>query len=218
MTGRRASPGYVLTGERAGHRQPSAELAALARKLGGRGEVSVDDIVRHFGADASVGWLLLQLAVPALVPSPGVPLGMIFGTGLALLALHLTFGPRPVRLPTWIARRRLATSSLDAATARLKPMIERLERLTRPRLAALVRPSVIRLLGLVVLVNAVLIILPIPLGNTLPAMAVMTMALGLIARDGMAVAAGLGLSVGAVAVSAALVGSAVWLAEIWMRE
>jgi hypothetical protein len=208
----------VLTGERAGHRQPSAELAALARKLGGRGEVSVDDIVRHFGADASVGWLLLLLAVPALVPSPGVPLGMIFGTGLALLALHLTFGPRPVRLPTWIARRRLATSSLDAATARLKPMIERLERLTRPRLAALVRPSVIRLLGLVVLVNAVLIILPIPLGNTLPAMAVMTMALGLIARDGMAVAAGLGLSVGAVAVSAALVGSAVWLAEIWMRE
>ncbi|MGZ9034449.1 MAG: exopolysaccharide biosynthesis protein, partial [Rhodospirillales bacterium] len=181
-------------------------------------EVSVDDIVRHFGADASVGWLLLLLAVPALVPSPGVPLGMIFGSGLALLALHLTFGPRPVRLPKWIARRRLATSSLDAATARLGPMIERLERLTRPRLAALVRPSVIRLLGLVVLINAVLIILPIPLGNTLPAMAVMTMALGLIARDGMAIVAGLGLSVGALAVSALLVGSAVWLAEIWMRE
>lgn len=218
MTGTRASPAYAITGERAGHRQPSVELAALARELGGRGEVSVDDIVRHFGADASVGWLLLLLAVPALVPSPGVPLGMIFGTGLALLALHLTFGPRPVRLPDWIARRRLATSSLDAATARLGPMIERLERLTRPRLAALVRPSVIRLLGLVVLVNAVLIILPIPLGNTLPAMAVMTMALGLIARDGMAIVAGLGLSVGALAVSALLVGSAVWLAEIWMRE
>jgi hypothetical protein len=49
-------------------------------------------------------------------------------------------------------------------------------------------------------------------------MAVMTMALGLIARDGMAIAAGLGLSVGALAVSAALVGGAVWLAEIWMRE
>jgi hypothetical protein len=218
MTGTRASPAYALAGERAGHRQPSVELAALARELGGRGEVSVDDVVRHFGADASVGWLLLLLAVPALVPSPGVPLGMIFGTGLALLALHLTFGPRPVRLPKWIARRRLATSSLDAATARLGPMIERLERLTRPRLAALVRPSVIRLLGLVVLVNAVLIILPIPLGNTLPAMAVMTMALGLIARDGMAIVAGLGLSVGALAVSALLVGSAVWLAEIWIRE
>lgn len=97
-------------------------------------------------------------------------------------------------------------------------MIQRLERLTRPRLGALIRPSVVRLLGLVVLLNAVLIILPIPLGNTLPAVAVMTMALGLIARDGVAVAAGLVLSVGALAGSAALVGGAVWLAEVWMRE
>lgn len=80
------------------------------------------------------------------------------------------------------------------------------------------RPLAIRLLGLVVLLNAVLIILPIPLGNILPAMAVMSVALGLIARDGMAVAAGLGLSATAVAASAALVGGAVWLAEIWMRE
>ncbi len=212
------SPIYAFAGDGSGPRQPSAELAALARELGGRGEISVDDIVRHFGSDASVGWLLLLLAVPALVPSPGVPLGMVFGTALALLALHLTFGPRPVRLPRWIARRRLAASSLDAATARLGPMIQRLERLTRPRLAGLVRPSAIRVLGLVILLNAILIILPIPLGNTLPAMAVMTMALGLIARDGVAIAAGVGLSVGALAASAALVGGAVWLAEAWMRE
>ena len=97
-------------------------------------------------------------------------------------------------------------------------MIKRLERLTRPRLAALVQPWAIRVLGLVVLVNAVLIILPIPLGNTLPAVAVMSLALGLIARDGMAVAAGLGLSATALAASAALVGGAVWLAEVLMRE
>ncbi|MGZ8996510.1 MAG: exopolysaccharide biosynthesis protein [Rhodospirillales bacterium] len=218
MTGTRLSPAYAFATDDARHRQPSAELAALARKVGDRGEVTIDDIVRHFGSDASAGWLLLLLAIPALVPSPGVPLGMIFGTGLAMLALHLTFGPRPVRLPKWIARRRLAASYLDTATARLGPMIQRLERLTRPRLAALVQPSAIRLLGLVVLVNAVLIILPIPLGNTLPAMAVMSLALGLIARDGLAVAAGLGLSVTALAVSAALVSGAVRLAEILMRE
>lgn len=105
LTGTPLTPAYAVAGER-GQRQPSAELAALAHELGGRGEVRVDDIVRHFGADASAGWLLLLLSVPALVPSPGVPLGMIFGTGLALLALHLTFGPRPVQLPRWMRRAR----------------------------------------------------------------------------------------------------------------
>lgn len=180
--------------------------------------MAIDDIVCHFGSDVSAGWLLLLLAVPALVPSPGVPLGMIFGTGLALLAVHLTFSPRPVRLPKWIAKRRLASRYLDIAATKLGPMIQRLERVTRPRLGALIQPWAVRLLGLVVLLSAVLIILPIPLGNTLPAMAVMSVALGLIARDGMAVAAGLGLSVSALAASAALVSGVLWLAEMLMRQ
>ncbi|HRK95135.1 MAG TPA: exopolysaccharide biosynthesis protein, partial [Rhodospirillales bacterium] len=81
-----------------------------------------------------------------------------------------------------------------------------------------IHPRAVRLIGLVILFNAVLIILPIPLGNTLPAMAVMSVALGLISRDGAAVAAGFGLSVTALAASAALVGGAVWLADILMRE
>lgn len=218
MTGDRLTPAYAAACDDGARQLPSAELAALARRLGGGGDVAIGDIVRQLGGDASVGWLLLLLAVPALVPSPGVPLGIVFGTALAILALSLTFGPRPVRLPKWIARRRLAARYLDAASARLGPMIRRLERLTRPRLATLVQPWAIRVLGLVVLVNAVLIILPIPLGNTLPAMAVMSLALGLIARDGMAVAAGLGLSATALAASAALVGGAVWLAEVLLRE
>lgn len=197
--------------------KPSVVLATLAHRLEGRGDVALGDVVRHLGGDASAGWLLLLLAVPALVPSPGIPLGMVFGTALALLALHLTFGPRPLHLPAWIARRTLAARYLDATTARLGPWIARTEGAIRPRLAALTRPLAVRLLGLVVLVNAILIILPIPFGNTLPAMAVMTSALGLIARDGLAVAAGIGLSVAALAASAALVGGAVWLAESLMR-
>lgn len=218
MAGGRLVPAYAYASRETADRQPSAELAALARRLGDRSHVTVDEIVGHFGSDASVGWLLLVLAIPALVPSPGIPLGMVFGTALALLALHLTFGPRPVTLPKWVARRRLPGRYLGVATAKLGPVIQRLERLSRPRLAALIHPRAVRLIGLVILFNAVLIILPIPLGNTLPAMAVMSVALGLISRDGAAVAAGFGLSVTALAASAALVGGAVWLADILMRE
>lgn len=196
---------------------PSAALADLARCTRGR-DATVGEIAAHFGGDASAGWLLLLLATPALVPSPGIPLGIVFGSALALLALHLSFGPRPLRLPRWIARRRLPARYLDVTAARMGPMIMRLEDLIRTRLGALVRPRVVRLIGLVVLVNAVLIILPIPFGNTLPAVAIMAFGLGLIGRDGIAIAAGLALSVVALAASAALIIGAVWLAEALLRE
>ncbi len=55
------------------------------------------------------------------------------------------------------------------------------------------------------MVQAVLIALPIPFGNTLPGMAVIGIALGLIARDGLAVATGLGLSALAMITSAGLI-------------
>lgn len=198
--------------------RPSAVLAELARRWSGGGDVALEDLVRHLGGDASAGWLLLLLAVPALVPSPGVPLGMIFGTGLALLSIQMTFGPRPLRLPPWMGRRTLPARMLDATTSRIGPWIRRIEKTVRPRFGALTRPWLVRLLGIVVLVNAILIILPIPFGNTLPALAVMSLALGLIARDGLAIAAGLGLSVTALAASALLIGSAVWLAEALMHR
>jgi len=52
--------------------------------------------------------------------------------------------------------------------------------------------------GLLSLLLAVLLILPIPLGNVLPALAISLMALGVLERDGLWVLSGLAVSVAAV--------------------
>ncbi|WP_374694418.1 exopolysaccharide biosynthesis protein [Halomonas sp. SpR1] len=55
-------------------------------------------------------------------------------------------------------------------------------------------PLAIRSIGIVIFIMAVLIALPVSFGNTLPGLAVLILSLGLAQRDGIAVAAGLGLA------------------------
>jgi hypothetical protein len=54
------------------------------------------------------------------------------------------------------------------------------------------------LVGLVSLLLAVLLVLPIPLGNVLPALAISLMALGALERDGLWILSGLTVSMAAV--------------------
>lgn len=60
--------------------------------------------------------------------------------------------------------------------------------------------------GLVCLVLAAILMLPIPLGNTLPALAISLLALGVLERDGVWIAVGLLASV----VAGAVVSGVVW--------
>lgn len=196
--------------------RPSARLCRLLACLQGQ-RVSVGDIAARLGADGALGLLLLLLAIPAIVPSPGLPIGAVFGTAIAVIALQTIAGVRSLRLPRWLARRRFDTDRVRAAVRRVAPLLRRIDRRLKPRLIGLTRPWAVRLIGLVVLIQGVLITLPIPFGNTLPGLAVLVLALGLTARDGAAVAAGVGLSVVAFAVSAALAISTVQLGGAVLR-
>jgi hypothetical protein len=73
---------------------------------------------------------------------------------------------------------------------------------SRPRLSALFSGPGQRLVGLVCTVFAIVLILPIPLGNILPAAAVSVLSLSLVQRDGVLALLGYGLAVASVGVLA----------------
>lgn len=60
------------------------------------------------------------------------------------------------------------------------------------------------MLALPLVIMAAIIILPIPLGNMVPALAILTLAVGLLARDGVAVLVGLGHGLAALVWTGAL--------------
>lgn len=72
---------------------------------------------------------------------------------------------------------------------RAAPLMERLESVSRPRVALVARQE--RLLGLACLVLALIVALPIPFGNMAPAICLLVIALGMVQRDGLLVGAGL---------------------------
>ncbi|MFO1062049.1 MAG: exopolysaccharide biosynthesis protein [Dongiaceae bacterium] len=71
--------------------------------------------------------------------------------------------------------------------------------LREQRMSALTGRRARILLALPVLAVALVITLPIPFGNAVPAVALIVIALGLMARDGVAILCGLGISVVALA-------------------
>lgn len=64
------------------------------------------------------------------------------------------------------------------------PLLARAERLLRPRWSWLVNHKAEHVIGAFCLLLAVVLALPIPLGNMLPALAISLIALGILERDG----------------------------------
>jgi hypothetical protein len=172
--------------------------------------ITLGDILNALGERATA-FILLFFSIPAIVPTPGIPAGMIFGTALALLALQMVARAEQFSLPRRLAGLRISRRRITGLVNRAVPKLESLEQRLRPRWSMLTGLQAVRPLGIVVLIMAVLVALPIPFGNLLPGLAVFLIALGLAQRDGAAVAAGLGFAMLACVVSAGLLYGGWWL-------
>jgi hypothetical protein len=155
------------------------------------------------------GFTMLIFALPCCLPMPpGIP--TICGIALTIIALNLMAARRRLWLPAAIADKSLARADLRRIVDRLLPTMQRLERVCRPRLAALTEPPGKVLIGLVVLALGLVMILPIPfLGNMPPGAAAAVIALGVTERDGLVVLVGLVVSAVAIAVASAATWAAI---------
>lgn len=162
-------------------------LRALADDAS-RERITVGDLLQALG-DRAIGALLFIFAVPNVLPVPPGT-SSVLGAPLVFLAAQLTFGMRPW-LPGIISRRSMCRADFDKMVSRVIPWLERTEKLLRPRYSALALPPFEYAVGLICLVLAVVLVLPIPLGNMLPALAISLLALGLLERDGIAIGGGL---------------------------
>lgn len=189
------------TAEPSGKPTLSAMLQALAVD-DSRDRIAVGDLLAALG-DRALAALLFVFAVPNVLPVPPGT-SAILGAPLVFLAAQLAFGRRPW-LPAVIARRTMTRADFAAVVRRIVPWLERAERLLRPRAMGLTQPPMEYLIGLVCLLLAVVLVLPVPLGNMLPALAISLLALGILERDGLWVLTGLATSVVAAIVASGVV-------------
>lgn len=166
--------------------------------------VSIGELLDGLGR-ASLGLGLMVPSLLAMIPLPG-PFGVLFGTMIGAIAVQVMMGETRLRLPRFLAVRTIPPAAVGTALRRFATPLQWAERLSTPRRLLPLTGRVARVvLAAPLLIMAMTITLPIPLGNGLPAAAVIIFALGFMERDGLAILAALGLCVVALAWTAALI-------------
>lgn len=156
-------------------------------------KVSLGDVFKQM-AGQGPGLLMFLAALVATIPTPGLPVGMLFGSVLAYLAVQEMIGIRPPKLPGRFEKLSVSRNALRNLIKRMMPATRKIEGLSRQRLDYLSHPGIRPLLAAIIAVQGLLIALPIPFGNTLPGFAAALLALAWLTRDGAAVVLGVVLA------------------------
>lgn len=189
--------GHILS-EHGGERLTLSELSARLR-------------------DRAWGGLLLVFAAINLLP---LPPGVTTVTGIPLLIItaQMAWGRSRPWFPRRLDQRGLARGQLAKLAEKLAPWEERVERVFKPRLCGLTGHRGARVIGAISFALSVIIWLPIPLGNHVPALAITLFALSLIYRDGVLALLGAAASLLSVVLVSLTVAAAGWAAtELWSR-
>jgi hypothetical protein len=158
---------------------------------------------------AAQGSLLVLLAVPCVLPVAGV--GTVLGLGLIALAWAIWRGDATCALPARVAALTLSREAARNVLRRLAQVHAAAAKLSRERLPHLAGPGMRAWLGAKAGLMALLIVLPIPFGNLLPALSLLLLGLGLAFRDGLAVL----LSTAVATLAVAFTGGLGWL--VWQH-
>jgi hypothetical protein len=157
---------------------------------GGVTLAEIRDLVGEDGMMLLTAFLTLVFMVPVSIPG----VSTVFGAGILLIGVSRLLG-QTLWLPAPIARRVVSSDKVRLAFDRGLVWFRRLERVSRPHrlrwLTARGAVGIVNDLGLVL--GAVLLMMPfglIPLSNTLPAIALLFLAIGALQRDGVSILLG----------------------------
>jgi hypothetical protein len=158
----------------------------------GQGEaekLSLREMIEAFG-ERGFGAVILMLALMALFPWP--PGGKaVFSVPIILIAAELALQRDRVWLPRWLLKLSVSRAAYRTAVEKVLSRLRRVERLTRPRWPALTGEAADVGIGMICILLALMMALPVPFGDALPGLTLALFGLGIIQRDGAFILAGM---------------------------
>lgn len=166
-------------------------LASIIEQMEAKDSISLKEMIGTLG-ERVFGMSILLFSIPNCLPIPNVTgLSAITGIPIGILGLQMIVGKAHPWLPAALGNKQFSGQRLGALLERAIPCVRKMEVLLHPRLQVMSGKSMQRLLGVVFVVLATVMSLPIPFGNFLPGLAMALMAVGLIERDGLIIVLGL---------------------------
>ncbi|MCI2424532.1 exopolysaccharide biosynthesis protein [Candidatus Acetothermia bacterium] len=145
------------------------------------------------------GILFSLLALPAALPIPAAGFATPFGFAIVLLSFQFIIARPQPWLPRFILRRSLSSPLVKGMKEKGGPLIHRIEKVMQPRMSLFFTPLGRILSGVMILLMGTLMMIPIPLTNTVPAAVVFLIGIGLLLKDGLVLAGGVLAGLGAIA-------------------
>ena len=139
--------------------------------------------------ERAFGLFLLILALPCCIPFLyGIP--QVVALPLMFVSAQILIGRRVPWLPSRLAQRSVGSTELQSLAQRSGPWLRRIEAVSRPRLGLLTRAPLDKVVGAALVLFSASILVPLPGTNTVPGIAVVAIAMGLLQRDGILVLLG----------------------------
>jgi hypothetical protein len=146
--------------------------------------LSISEITCAVG-EKGFGLLLIVLSLPSALPIPAPGYSTPFGVVMALIALQMIGGRKAVWLPQGLGTIRIKPKLAKTMLNTASKFLSKIERYIRPR-QKWIRGRIGQVsLAFIVLNMACLMMLPIPLTNTFPAMVIFMIGVGLSEEDGL---------------------------------
>lgn len=151
----------------------------------GDGSITIGQFVEMLG-DRSFALTILIFSLPNSLPVPGIPgFSTLTGLPILIIALQIVFGRASIWLPKQVAEKQFSQAVVTKIVLKALPVIRWLERFIKPRLTPLCESLGERFIGLLIVLMALILVLPIVGGNFLPGFSISLMALALLENDGM---------------------------------
>lgn len=180
----------------------SRELLDLVERLNGE-DTTISQLLQVIG-DRGFGLLLLVLALPAALPIPAPGYATPFGILMIFLGAQLVRGSQSPSIPDFFARRTIKFKVLEFSVRNGHVPLKFVEFVIRPRLRTLTHNrAFLSGVGIIIVLMASFMALPIPLTNTAPSFVIFVLAAGLLEEDGLLLLAGLLLAPVAAAIAVA---------------
>jgi hypothetical protein len=180
--------------------------------------VAIRDLIGREGMMLVTAFLTIIFLVPVSIPG----VSTVFGGAILLLSFSRLLH-RPLWLPKRLKDKVVSTQKLRGGMQRGLKWFRRLEKISRPRrLKGLTGGGLMGVINNAALIlGAVLLMAPfglIPFSNTLPAVAILFFAIGLLQRDGVCVLLGHLMNVATIVYFGILIGGgAVAVKELFQR-
>lgn len=160
-----------------------------------QGDVNLGHLRTALG-DRSFAAMLVVFSAINLIPilPPGSTL--IFGIPPLIIAVQMILGHKSVWLPKRLLDRSFGSERFKAIMQAVTPRLRRIEHFIKPRLWPFPVMVGERLVGVLCALLSILVILPIPGANWVPAFAMVLMGLSLSQRDGVLLTLGLVIGIG----------------------